>query len=252
MMKNKAVEISGKRAWLFASRVFGTEDFKADASNYRKTFNIPKSYFKSYSDASHWFTELYFDTIDTVPPEKQSDLKTIHRSFRDNGNIPIEYTNELENDRKYKILEAWFALEDIRHKYAFPPRWSKGVLTVLLTNKTSGVYLPAGVSVIKAINGLFYEEEIEVRADRFTRKKDFDEAWKVVKQMQKSLWGSEARVKQSKSFSKYKRAADMKNIEKLPDKKIAEELAISPSEVPIYIARYYQRIGVNSKRTRYL
>lgn len=251
-MKNKAIEDAGKRSWVFALRVFESEEFKKDAINFRDKFNVPKEGFKNYSEAGPWFIELYFDTVDAVPKEKSSDLRTMEQRFRQHGEIHLDDSNKFENDRKLRLLDAWFSLEDIRHRYAIPPRWSKGVLTVLLTNSTEKVYLPAGVAVGKKYNGLFYNEELEVIVDRFTSKKDFEEAWKVVKQMQKSLWGGETKVKASKSYEKYKKAADLRNIDGWKDRDIANELGISPSEVSIYIDRYYKRIGFNSKRTRFL
>ena len=250
-MKNKATNNAGKRSWMFALRVFNSEDFKKDTTEFRKKFDIPVDGFASYSASGQWFTELYHDTVDHVPKEKLSDLRTMARRFRQYGEIHLDDSNKFQNDRKLRILDAWFSLEDIRHKYAIPPRWSKGVLTVLLTNSTDGVYLSAGVAVGKKYNGLFYNEELEVRIDRFTRKRDLDEAWKVIEEMQKTLWGAEVRVKETKSFKKYGQAANLRK-QGLTYQQIGDEFGITSGEAKIWESRYYRAIGVNSKRTRYL
>lgn len=250
-MKNRVTNDAGKRSWVFARRLFNSTDFKKDAAKFRKKFSIPTIGFASYQEAGSWFTNLYYDTIGVVPEEKLSDLRTMARRFRQYGKIYVEDSSKFQNDRKLHILDAWFSQEDIRHKFAIPPRWSKGMLTVLLTSSLDGVYLPAGVAVVKKYNGMFYNEEIEVRIDRFTRKRDLDEAWKVIEKMQKTLWGAEVRVKEAKSFKKYERAAVLRK-KGLTYTQIGDELAITSGEAKIWESRYYKAIGVNSKRVRYL
>lgn len=251
-MKNKAIENAGKRSWLFALRVFDSDDFKQEAAKFRKKFNVPKLGFKSYAETGPWFTELYFDSVDAVPKEKSSDLRTIARRFRQYGEIHMDDSNKFENDRKIKILDAWFSLDDIRHKFALPPRWSKGVLTILLTNSTEKVYLSAGVAVGKKYNSKFYNEELEVRIDRFTRKRDLDEAWKVIEKMQKTLWGADLdRVKEVKSLKKYESAAKLRK-KGLTYQQIGDELGITSGEAKNWETRYKKAIGINSKRVRFL
>jgi len=250
-MKHKTIEDAGKRSWMFALRVFNSKDFKKDASQFRKKFNIPIAGFKDYSDAGVWFTELYYDSLDKVTANKHSTFKTAMQRFRDHGELIFDDLNSFQNYRKLKIVDAWFSFEDIRHKYAIPPRWRKGVLTVLLTNSTDNVYLSAGVSVGKKYNGNFYNEELEIRVDRFTRKRDLDEAWKVIENMQETLWGAEVRVKEVKEFKKYERAASLRK-KGLTFQKIGDEFGITSSEAKNWESRYYKAIGVNSKRARYL
>ncbi len=251
-MTKKPFKDAGRRAWIYAERIFKSKDFKADAAKYRDAFGIPEQGFTEHADISQWYAILYHNSVEQVPPEKVPTLRNIKRRLQDYGEVPFEDLNVFNSSPDIYILDAWFKMEDIRHKYGIPPRWRSALLKILLTNSIDGIGLPVGVAVTKRFNGLFYYEELMVIVDKFTRKKDYDEAWKVIKEMQKDLFANETKwIKTSPSYKKYKKAADLRKQGKTYTQ-IGDELGITSGEAKIYETRYRNRIGINSKRTRYL
>lgn len=247
-MKQKSGD-AGKRAWIFGKRVFNSPFFNSDVSKYRTKFGIRIS--KGSVTDHEWFTQLYLDSLEQIDSKDRSVLKRMVDQFRRHSDIHREDLNRLLNNKRIKIIEAWYDLEDMRSKYAIPPRWRHGMITYLLTDNIDKVGLPASVSMNAGFNGFFYRDEIILRLDRFTRREDLMEMWKAIEAKQRRLWGGDVRVANVKTFKKLEKAALLRK-EGKTYKEIGEALDCTSGDARNYEMRYYRSIGIDNKRVRSL